>query len=114
LDIEVLDLEAAVRLFGCFICDSDTKLQAICCGFLFHHGSRTSWWADFFPAVIKRHFVAGSSDSLENIFILLAYICDQSVRHHELHTPIVEKLLSYIQELISSPKTINGSSIKLL
>lgn len=111
LEIEVLDLEAAVRLFGCFVCDPDAKLQSMCCAFLFHHGStstKSSWWPDFFPAVIKKYFSSSSSDSLESIFILLAFICDQSVRHHELQTPIIEKLLLYLQELVNTPKTVNG------
>jgi hypothetical protein len=102
LNIDTLDLETAVRLFGCFICDTDSKLQATCVGFLFHQGFRSSWWPDFFPAIIKRYFVANSSDSLEDIFVLLAYICDQSVRYYEFHTPIVEKLLLYVQEIVNA------------
>jgi hypothetical protein len=107
-NIEALDLESAVRLFGYFACGANDRLQATCCGFLFHHGSRSAWWPEFFPTVIRRYFVAGSNDSLESIFILLAYICTQSVRYHELHTPIIEKLVSYLHELIISPRTANG------
>lgn len=111
LDTEALDLESAVRLFGSFICSTDTKLQAACCGFLFHHGSRSSWWPSFFPTVIRRYFVSGSNDSPENIFILLAYICDQSIRHHDLHTPIIEKLLVSIQELVNAQNGNHTSQI---
>ncbi|KAI6202917.1 hypothetical protein M3Y94_00496300 [Aphelenchoides besseyi] len=104
--IDILDLESAIRLFGCFVSDSsDSKLQAICCSYLFHLGSKSKWWPEFFPSVLQRHFVTGSSDS--DVFIRLAYLCNQSVRHHDLHTPVVERLLTYMQDLISNPRTIN-------
>uniref|UniRef100_A0A1I7RY28 Baculoviral IAP repeat-containing protein 6 n=1 Tax=Bursaphelenchus xylophilus TaxID=6326 RepID=A0A1I7RY28_BURXY len=94
-----LDLNSAVLLFGCLTCDVDPSIQAQSCAYLFHQGNRMIWWPDFFPAVIKRYFVNGMSEQIEDAFVRLVFLCHHSVQHNDLRIPIMDRLLNYVIEL---------------
>ncbi|KAH7727633.1 ubiquitin-conjugating enzyme family protein, partial [Aphelenchoides avenae] len=96
----LLTPETAVRHFGFFCKDSVPLLQSQCCAWLFHYGSPAPWWPDFFPAVLRQYFSSPDAESADKVFLILAYLCGQSVKHSYMQGPVVQKLLELVIDLL--------------
>uniref|UniRef100_A0AC34RKZ8 UBC core domain-containing protein n=1 Tax=Panagrolaimus sp. JU765 TaxID=591449 RepID=A0AC34RKZ8_9BILA len=93
----ILTLDNAVNFFKYFCFKNVPILQAQATAHLFKAGCFTSWWGDFFPAVLRKHFFNSDDNPTANeTFLLLTVLCAQSVKHSYLQQVVMEKLFEFI------------------
>ncbi|KAE9551922.1 hypothetical protein FO519_004881 [Halicephalobus sp. NKZ332] len=115
LPTTVLNLETALDFFDFFCSRNIPMLQAQASAHIFKAGCFTSWWGDFFPAVLRRHFsVIDNSAPGSDIFLLLSMLCAQSVKHSYLQQVVMEKLFVFViqvtEELMIQDEKENTNS----
>ncbi|CAK5092005.1 unnamed protein product [Meloidogyne enterolobii] len=111
----LLSLDTAVLHFGLFCMDSLPRLRAECISWLFHYGVYTNWWGKFFVEVLNQHFASKMCQkNLDSAFIILSYLCSETVKYPRFQTNIIEQLvLSVLAQLgVSSENDINISTLK--
>ncbi|CAK5079745.1 unnamed protein product [Meloidogyne enterolobii] len=112
----LLSLDTAVLHFGLFCMDSLPRLRAECISWLFHYGVYTNWWGKFFVEVLNQHFASKMCQkNLDSAFIILSYLCSETVKYPRFQTNIIEQLvLSVLAQLgvSSTDIDINLSTLK--
>lgn len=89
----LLSLDTAVLHFGLFCMDSLPRLRAECISWLFHYGVYTNWWGKFFVEVLNQHFASKMCQkNLDSAFILLSYLCSETVKYPRFQTNIIQQL----------------------
>uniref|UniRef100_A0A914LH56 Uncharacterized protein n=1 Tax=Meloidogyne incognita TaxID=6306 RepID=A0A914LH56_MELIC len=99
--------------FGLFCMDSLPRLRAECISWLFHYGVYTNWWGKFFVEVLNQHFASKMCQkNLDSAFIILSYLCSETVKYPRFQTNIIEQLVLSVLAGISTDNGVNISTLK--